>query len=79
MEFALFHEAHQRGGRDLLGHGAHIEDRRGAHWEMVLQVLRTDSFEENITSGAGNESNDSSDLTSIDEFSQLGRERAGGP
>jgi hypothetical protein len=45
---------------------------------MVLQVLRTESFEENITSGAGNQSNDSSDLTSVDELSQLGRERGGG-
>jgi hypothetical protein len=38
---------------------------------VALKVLRTESFKVNVASGVGNESNNSGDLTGVDELAEL--------
>jgi hypothetical protein len=74
MERLVFNEAHEGCSCDLFGHGTHIEDGRGAHWDMGFEVLRTQRFEVDIAATARNERDHSGNLTVIDELAKLGRE-----
>jgi hypothetical protein len=78
MKLAIFNEAHERGGGNLFSHGAYVEDGRGAHGNVALQVLPTESFQVNVAFGAGGESNNSGDLPGFDELTKLSGKRCGG-